>query len=83
MSNIYSALLDVLQYPTTVAPVLLFGTVSSYDPLIVRVEGREVQEELLYPRGTRYAKEDLGREVALLPCAEGLLLLCQVEGGIR
>lgn len=82
MSNVYSALLDLLQRPAASAPAVLFGTIAAYDPITVRVEGREISEELLRPRGTRYEKEDLGREVALLPCAEGLLLLCQVEGGI-
>jgi len=81
MSNVYSALLDILRRSEGGGSPVLFGTVTAYDPIAVRVQETEVCGELLYPRGTRYDEKDLGREVALLPCTEGLLLLFQVEGG--
>ena len=41
----------------------------------------EIAGALFLPRGTRFQKEDIGREVALLPCEEGFLILCITEGG--
>ena len=49
--------------------------------LTLEVRETAVTEGLMVPRGTVFCKEDVGREVALLPCGSGFLLLFQVEGG--
>jgi len=79
--NVYSELLDLL-CPRQAAPQTVhFGTICGVSPLRVTVGGREVRRGLFYPRGTVFCKEDIGREVAMLPCAGGFLILFQVEGG--
>lgn len=79
--NVYSALLDVLQRDTGEASPVLFGTLAAVSPLTVRVGGTSVTKGLFYPRGTVFYEEHIGRELALLPCEKGLLILFQVEGG--
>lgn len=79
--NVYSELLDLLAPEPGEAPCGLFGTLTGLSPLTVTVRGTAVSRGLFYPRGTVFRQEDLGREVALLPCEEGFLILFQVEGG--
>lgn len=79
--NVYSELLDLLVREPPEAPPGLFGTLTSVSPLAVAVRGTAVTRGLFYPRGTRFHPEDIGRELALLPCEEGFLILCFVEGG--
>ena len=79
-ANIYSTLLDVL-CPPEGETGLLFGTLAAVDPLTVRVGETEVREGLLYPRGSVFYREQIGRELAMLPCEAGLLILFEVEGG--
>lgn len=79
--NVYSELLDLLLREPPDAAVGLFGTLTGLSPLTVTVWGTAVSRGLFYPRGTVFRPEDLGREVALLPCEEGFLILFQVEGG--
>lgn len=81
MSNVYSLLLDLLAKTPETRPPGLFGTVAGVSPLTIRVRGREISRGLFVPRGTRYTREDVGREAALIPCEEGFLVLFPVEGG--
>jgi len=76
---IYGEILDLLQPKSDNRPAALFGTLISLSPLTLEVWGREIREGLFCPRGTVFVQEDLGKEVALLPCEEGLLILFQVE----
>lgn len=77
--NVYSLLLDLLaRDPERTAPGL-FGAIAGASPLAVSIRGTTVRQGLFCPRGTRFTHEDIGREVALLPCEEGFLVLCEVE----
>lgn len=78
---IYGELLDLLQQKPAAAVGGLFGTLTGLSPLTVQIQGREVDQGLFCPRGTVFQQEDLGTEVALLPCAGGFLILFQVEEG--
>lgn len=79
--NVYSELLDLLVREPETAPAGLFGTLTAVSPLTVTVRGTAVTKGLYYPRGTVYHPEDIGRELAVLPCEEGFVLLFFVEGG--
>ena len=79
--NVYSELLELLSpRHQTESPVLL-GVIRGVSPLTLEVRETAVTEGLMVPRGTVFRKEDVGREVALLPCGSGFLLLFEVEGG--
>lgn len=79
--NVYSELLDLLVREPEAAPSGLFGVLSSVSPLTVTIRGTAVTKGLYYPKGTVYRQEDVGRELAVLPCEEGFVLLFFVEGG--
>lgn len=79
--NIYSQLLELLRAEGAPQPGCLFGILTDVDPLTVRVGERMVREGLLYPRGKVFHVEQIGQELALLPCENGLLILFEVEGG--
>jgi hypothetical protein len=79
--NVYSALLDLLVREPEGYTGGLFGTLTSLSPLTVTVRGTAIDRGLYYPRGTVFYPEDLGQEVALLPCETGFIILFQVEGG--
>lgn len=79
--NVYSELLELLCPRQAPSQAVHFGTISGISPLRITVGGREVGQGLFYPRGTVFCQEHIGREVALLPCAGGFLILFQVEGG--
>lgn len=81
MQDVYGALLDILRPDAQEVPAVLFATLTAAEPPAVRLRGREIAGALFLPRGTRFQKEDIGREVALLPCEEGFLILCITEGG--
>lgn len=81
MSNVYSLLLDLLTRAPEERTPGLFGTVSGVSPLTVRIRGREISRGLFVPKGTRYTREDIGREAALIPCEGGFLVLFLTEGG--
>ncbi|MBE6995155.1 MAG: hypothetical protein E7429_00250 [Ruminococcaceae bacterium] len=76
---IYGELLDLLRTKPSASPAGLFGTLTALSPLTLRVRGREISRGLFCPRGTVFGQEDLGREVALLPCEEGFVILFQIE----
>ncbi|MBE6963491.1 MAG: hypothetical protein E7443_02680 [Ruminococcaceae bacterium] len=76
---IYGDLLDLLQTKPAGNPVGLFGTLTSLSPLTLQVRGREISRGLFCPHGTTFEQEDLGCEVALLPCEEGFVILFQIE----
>lgn len=79
--NVYHELLELL-CPRQEAPhPVLFGTLSSAEPLRITVGGAEISQGLHRPRGMMFYEEDLGRELALLPCENGFLVLFQTEGG--
>ena len=79
--NIYSELLELL-CPRPSEPVPgLFGVLTAVSPLTVTVRGAVLTEGLFYPESTVFRREDIGREVALLPCRGGFVLLFQIEGG--
>lgn len=79
--NVYSELLDLLRPRESPSAAVHFGTLSTIVPLCVTVGGRNIQQGLFYPRGMTFSKADIGRELALLPCTGGFLILCSVEGG--
>ena len=78
--NVYSELLELLRPREETSYPVCFGTISAVDPLCVTVGGTAIRKGLLCPRGTVFLEEDLGREVALLPCPGGFLILFEVEG---
>lgn len=79
--NVYSELLEILLREPEGTTGGLFGTLSSVSPLTVTVRGTKLTEGLFYPSGTVFHKEDIGREVALLPCEEGFWMLGFAGGG--
>lgn len=79
--NVYSELLDLLVREPREAPPGLFGTLTSVSPLTVTIRGTAVSRGLFYPMGMTFRREDVGRELAVLPCEEGFLILFFVEGG--
>lgn len=81
MSYVYSQLLELLRREPEAAPAGIFGTIAAVAPLTVCIRGRDLSSGLFFPRDTQFREEDIGRQVALLPCEEGFLLLFQVEGG--
>ena len=78
--NVYSELWELLRPEREDAPAGLFGTVTALSPLTVTLRGTALTEGLFYPSGTRFREEDVGREVALLPCEEGFWILGFVGG---
>lgn len=79
--NVYSELLDLLAREPETAPPGLFGILTDLSPLTVTIRGTAVTRGLYYPRGTVYYPEDIGKEMAVLPCEDGFVLLFFVEGG--
>lgn len=79
--NVYSELLELLLRSPEVATEGLFGTLTAISPLTVTVRGTKLTEGLFYPNGTAFRREDIGRELALLPCEEGFWFLGFVGGG--
>ena len=79
--NVYSELLELLRPQPESAPAGLFGTLTAISPLTVTVRGTALTEGLFYPAGTVFRKENIGRELALLPCEEGFWILGFVGGG--
>lgn len=79
--NVYSEILDLLVREPGEAPAGLFGTLTAVSPLTVTIRGTAVTRGLFYPAGTVFRREDIGRELALLPCEEGFLILFFSEGG--
>ena len=78
-ANLYSDLLDILKQDRTVPTGCIFGTLSGVDPLAVRVGGRTITQGLCYPAEKVFRAEQIGRNFALLPCENGLLILFEVE----
>lgn len=79
--NVYRELLELLSPKEGGGTALCFGTIGGVAPLRVTVGGTDITRGLVYPRGTVFRPEDVGREVALLSCEGGFLILFQVEGG--
>lgn len=79
--NVYSELLELLSPQRESEPQVCFGTISGVSPLQITVGDRHLERGLLLPRGTKLREEDLGREVALLPCRGGFLMLFEIEEG--
>ncbi len=79
--NVYSELLDLLAREPGTAPPGLSGTLTNVSPLTVAIRGTAVSKGLFYPAGFTFHWEDIGRELAVLPCEEGFFLLFFVEGG--
>ena len=79
--NVYHELLELLAPEKETPLSVLFGTLSGISPVRVTVGETEVCRGLHYPRGMMFCEEDLGRELALLPCENGLLILFQTEEG--
>ena len=77
--NIYSELLDLLRPREQESPACIFGTLTGYSPVEVTVRGTPIREGLFTPQGTRFYREDLGAQLALLPCEEGLIILFQAQ----
>ena len=80
--NVYSRLLDLLQAQPEQQRGCLFGTLTGVDPLRVRVGGREITQGLIIPVGKVFHVKQIGQNLALLPCENGLLVLCEVEGDL-
>ena len=79
--NVYHELLELLCPRQETSCPVLFGTLSGVDPLQITVGETEIRQGLRHPRGMLFQKEDLGRELALLPCGNGFLILFQTEEG--
>lgn len=79
--NVYSELLEILLREPEATTGGLFGTLTAISPLTVTVRGTALTEGLFYPAGTVFREEDIGRELALLPCEEGFWILGFVGGG--
>ena len=79
-SNVYAALLETLLSPAQKQAVGLFGTLTAISPLTVRVRGTEISNGLFCPRGMSFYEEQIGSELALIPCEEGFLILFEAEG---
>ena len=79
--NVYSELLELLLPEWDGSPGGVFGTLTAISPLTVTVRGTPLTEGLFYPDGTAFRREDIGRELALLPCEEGFWFLGFVGGG--
>lgn len=79
--NVYSQLLDLLIQKQIQQSPAIFGTLSSADPLTITLRDTPLAQGLFYPAGTRFRQEDVGRELLLLPCEEGLYIVGFVEGG--
>lgn len=78
--SVYSELLDLLTpAPQWIAPCLL-GRLTSLSPLTIRVGETAVTEGIFKPKGLRFRPEDVGCELALLPCEGGILILFATEG---
>lgn len=80
--NVYSELLDLLRPQTAQQSGCIFGTLSGVNPLCVRVGEREITRGLFYPAEKMFHVEQIGQNLALLPCENGLLVLCEVEGDL-
>lgn len=79
--NVYSQLLDLLTPKKDREPTAVFGVLSAPQPLEVTLRGTRLTKGLFYPAGMVFRTEDVGREVLLLPCEQGLYLVGFVEGG--
>ena len=79
--NVYSQLLDLLVQKRNREAPAIFGTLASAEPLTVTLRDTPLTQGLFYPAGTRFRPEDVGRELLLLPCEEGLYIVGFVEGG--
>ena len=79
--NVYSELLEILLREPEGTTGGLFDTLTAISPLTVTVRGTALTEGLFYPAGTVFRKEDIGKEMALLPCEEGFWILGFVGGG--
>lgn len=80
--NVYSQLLDLLQPDTARQSSCIFGTLTGVEPLRVRVGEREITQGLFYPAEKVFHVKQIGQNLALLPCENGLLVLCEVEGDL-
>lgn len=80
--NVYSQLLDLLRPETAPQGGCIFGTLTGVEPLRVRVGGREITRGLLYPAEKVFHVKQIGQKLALFPCENGLLVLCEVEGDV-
>lgn len=78
-ANIYSELLDILQGKRGQPGGCIFGTLTGTEPLTVRVGDREISRGLFHSREKMFHVEQIGEELALLPCENGLLILFEVE----
>lgn len=79
--NVYHELLELLAPVKETSAPVIFGTLSGVSPVRVTVGETEIRRGLHYPRGMMFSQEDLGRELALLPCENGFLILFQTEEG--
>lgn len=79
--NVYSELLELLTPSAVSAPTVLFGTLCNHKPVTVEIDGTQLQEGLVCNASLPLRETDIGKEVALLPCADGFLILCYTEGG--
>lgn len=79
--NVYSQLWDLLAPKKDRQSPAVFGLLSAAQPVAVTLRGTQLTKGLFYPAGTVFRPEDVGREVLLLPCEEGLYIVGFVEGG--
>ncbi len=79
--NIYSELLDLLGQKKERESPAVFGVLSAVQPLEVTLRGARLTKGLFYPAGMTFSARDVGREILLLPCEQGLYVVGFVEGG--
>ena len=77
--NVYSELLDILRPERAEGAGCIFGTLTGVEPLTVRVGEREITQGLFYPAEKVFHVKQIGQNLALLPCENGLVILFEVE----
>lgn len=79
--NVYSQLWDLLGRKKDREQPAVFGVLSAIQPPEVTLRGTRLSKGLFFPAGMTFRREDVGREVLLLPCEQGLYIVGFVEGG--
>ena len=77
--NAYQELWALIRPKEKDSPAGLSGIITSLSPLTVAVRGEEISQGLLLCDELVLGAADIGRQAALLPVEDGLLLLCLMK----